>query len=136
MEWFYFIVIVIAIVLLIVMLTFVGSKMVDDRNKGNSDTIFPPVKNTCPDLWEATENSSNDILCKVPTDPKKNVGLLTSNTKFTETPGNSTDDNNNQFIDFSDSGWETSGSAECAQKAWANNNNILWDGTSNYNSCN
>ena len=44
---------------------------------------------------------------------------------------------NNNELSISDTEWQTSDglSAKCAKKLWANNNNIVWDGISNYNSC-
>ena len=36
-----------------------------------------------------------------------------------------------QYIDFSDSKW----TGECDKRKWANENGIVWDGISNYNSC-
>ena len=36
-----------------------------------------------------------------------------------------------QYIDFSNNAW----SGVCDKKTWANTNNIVWDGISNYNNC-
>jgi hypothetical protein len=36
-----------------------------------------------------------------------------------------------QYIDFSNNNWQ----GVCDKKKWANMNNIVWDGVSNYNNC-
>jgi hypothetical protein len=41
----------------------------------------------------------------------------------------------NNYIDFQDSGWASHGDPYCQIKNWAKINNIQWDGISNYNNC-
>jgi len=130
MEWFYLTVLAIAILLLIIMLTFIGTRIKQNEKSGNtSNDIFPPVQNTCPDLWEATQEG-DIIQCKIPTD--KNIGNLKNS------QGNIDDltageiiglNTNKDAIDFSS--YET----ECDKKIWADKYNIKWDGISNYNQC-
>jgi type 1 fimbria pilin len=130
MEWFYLTVLAIAILLLIIMLTFIGTRITKNEKSGNtSNNVFPPVQNTCPDLWEATQE--DDIIqCNIPTD--KNIGILKDSdgaiNELTagEIIGLNTD---KDAIDFSS--YET----ECDKKKWADKYNIKWDGISNYNQC-
>jgi len=138
MEWFYFAVIVVAIILLIIMLTYIGTRMVSDRRSGVSSSVFPPVKNTCPDLWESTM-SGNIVSCKIPASSASNVGDLYTNGKsdaanfdIGTVSGSLTD----RTVTFSASTENTLGtSGDCAKKKWANMHGISWDGISNYNQC-
>jgi len=41
----------------------------------------------------------------------------------------------NNYIDFQDSGWASQGDPYCQIKNWVKINNIQWDGISNYNNC-
>jgi len=123
MDVFYLIVLSIAVVLLILILTFIGLLMRNQR-KGE---IFPPVSNTCPDGWTVATDSNS---CIIPTSvPTAFAGITDSNT-----PGRSAD---KSAIDFSNSGWTGLGgkSAICAKRNWANTYGVVWDGVSNYNSC-
>ena len=74
MEWFYFITIAIAIILLIVVLTFIGTSMVGNKKGSNPDEVFPPIKNTCPDLWSSEIDGDGKVWCKVPEAGTGNVG--------------------------------------------------------------
>jgi len=156
MELFYIIVTVIAIVFLILILTVIGILM----RYQNKSTVFPPVANDCPDFWTIAEDGTK---CKIPTFGQKNVGSLynTNNsikiknakkdsagsyefpTYLPPLPvtNGSTDSNGNQVnapntINFKDDFWSSQGkTAVCAQKQWADNWGITWDGVTNYNSC-
>ena len=142
MEWFYFLVIVIALLLLIIMLTYIGTRMVSSKRSGNADSVFPPVKNICPDLWE-TELTGNITYCTVPPQTSKNVGSMyvtngnfdTTKTTTANTPGLIVSGNDRK-VNFAADGWSTTGlSSDCAKQNWANTRGILWDGISNYNQC-
>lgn len=130
MEWFYLTVLAIAILLLIIMLTFIGTRIKQNEKSGNtSNDIFPPVQNTCPDLWEARQEG-DIIQCNIPTNNnignlKNSDGIITDLTAG-EINGINT---NKDAIDFSS--YET----ECDKKIWADKYNIKWDGISNYNQC-
>lgn len=135
MEWFYFVVIVVALLLLIIMLTYVGMRMVSSGQSGNVDSVFPPVKNTCPDLWES-DVIGNIVYCEIPSSTGNNRGslynvdgtLMTDGIHGMSVMGNS--------INFADDGWSSTGlSGDCAKQTWANSKGILWDGISNYNQC-
>jgi hypothetical protein len=124
MDIFYIIVLVIAIVILILILTFIGIQMSD---KKASATAFPPVASTCPDYWKiATDGKS----CQVPTSGKNSI---TSDVAAKAPAGYSSSP---LQIDFTHVGWSEGGaSSVCKQKTWANSNNIVWDGITNYNKC-
>ncbi len=125
METFYLIVLGIAIVVLILILTFVGLLM----QTGKKNVVYPPIANTCPDGWTVDSDGS----CNIPTTGSSNMnGKLQSDLETSLSLVTAT---SNKF-DPNHAGWTSSGkTAICAQKKWANKNNILWDGVSNYNSC-
>jgi hypothetical protein len=142
MELFYIIVTVIAIVFLILILTVIGILM----RYQNKSTVFPPVANDCPDFWTI---ASDGTKCKIPGNNQKNVGSLynpnnsikikseTSSVFPIYTPGtNGTLNFSPNIIDFKNETWSSQGkTAVCAQKQWADNWGITWDGVTNYNSC-
>ena len=143
MEPFYLIVLAIATIVLILLLTFIGSLM----NKKNSKDIFPPVSNSCPDGW--THDAPNNA-CLFGT---TNMGYQTDGTVNTASTLITAIDNFNTTKDISyktdgtvtgikldpvgsNPIWTVTGfTSTCAQKSWSNQNSILWDGVSNYNSC-
>jgi hypothetical protein len=157
MEGFYFIVIVIAIIMLILLLAYIGTQMTGPRT--GTDTLFPPVKNTCPDLWTADSTGKCIIPANVngtagstgPFDVNKNIGTLNK----LESDGTSIYDpatcvvagtcingyseaiaGTPANIDFNDTTWEAEGkSSDCAKLSWAKTHSIHWDGISNYNQC-
>lgn len=126
MEQFYIITLTVAVVLLILILTYIGVYVLG----GNDKTPYPPETLQCPDYWEKTENG-----CAVPVSSTLNAGNRNIDGVFEYTPN--TNVVNNNELSISDTEWQTSDglSAKCAKKLWANNNNIVWDGISNYNSC-
>jgi len=134
MDKFYLIVLSIAAILLILILTYVGLLM----RAANASTVgFPPVIASCPDYWASGIDVSS---CAIPAQGSKNTGsiydvrnnnALSLNT--TNTPGYAAV---NKDVVFSDPGWSSGGSNPmCAQKKWANQYGIQWDGISNYNGC-
>ena len=130
MDSFYIVVLSIAAVILILLLTYIGIKM---RNNKLLATSYPPTKSACPDYWNIMDVAD-------PTDATKKIKVCASSNarnavtgSLGTTPGY---DTVNGYINFNDSGWTVGGvSALCAQKKWANSNNIAWDGISNYNGC-
>ena len=134
MEWFYLTVLAVAILLLIIMLTFIGTRIKkNEKSADSNNNVFPPVQNTCPDLWEATQ--VDDIIqCKIPTE--KNPNTNKNNTgNLRNSDGDITNlaavaiGYENDTMNFSS--YET----ECEKKRWADQYNIKWDGISNYNQC-
>jgi hypothetical protein len=129
MEWFYFITIAIAIILLICMLTFIGMRMAGNKKGSNTDDAFPPIKNTCPDLW-ASEIDDGKVWCKVPAADAANVGNLRGSiTTLEAIPGYADRDG------VASANFQDSDIGDCAKKTWASTNNITWDGITNYNQC-
>lgn len=139
MESFYLIVLGIAIVMLILVLTGIGLLM----RTQIASTVYPPMANTCPDGWtigadgSCTIPSSGSNMGFInPTRPYNNVAaiqtsLIATNKKDGPYPSFTADSFNP-----TDAAWSSNKlSAVCQQKKWANTNNIVWDGISNYNSC-
>lgn len=135
MEIFYIIVLSVAIALLVLVLTVIGIML----SKRTVNLAYPPSYNTCPDYWAISTDGSN---CIIPTyQSSLNIGGLYNsngvlNPSVLATPGYGiyTDPSTNMvsnFINFANSGW----AGVCSQKTWANQNNVVWDGVSNYNSC-
>ena len=122
MDIFYIIVLSVAIMLLILILTYIGIKMVYNRNSAGN--TFPPSYSPCPDYWETDSNG----YCVVPGAQSINRGSgpYSSST----TPGF-----NNGSVDFTVAGWTNNGSSICSKRTWANSNNVVWDGITNYNGC-
>jgi hypothetical protein len=136
MEAFYIIVLSIAIILLILVLTYVGIQMTS-ANSATKKSTFPPQASSCPDYWQSVTTDTSS--CLIPTKNSQNVGkiydasngslLLNSSTTY----GLNTMSNS---INFANSRWATGGvNTICAQKSWANQYGLMWDGVSNYNSC-
>jgi hypothetical protein len=127
MDKFYIIVLSIFAFFLILILTIIGRTVVSE----NSTQQFPPVLSKCPDYWDI----SGDI-CINP--PIKN-GLPGLNGKLMTNCGGSYDryhDDANCNIKPTDTKWSNNNlTPTCNHKNWANMNNIMWDGVSNYNSC-
>lgn len=147
MELFYLIVLAIATIMLILLLTFIGLMM----KKQNTSNVFPPVANTCPDGWtyDATNNAClynvNNLGYDVDgkaynttnafnvfnnlRDNSANI-IFPTGARTTAIRGLKLDPINGAPI------WNTGGlTSLCSQKSWANKNQLLWDGVSNYNSC-
>lgn len=145
MEAFYLIVLSIAAILLILILTYIGIVMSNNKNKKGS---FPPQSGSCPDYWSISTVDASS--CIIPVKADRNAGTKTVDASgrtmtsiydasgklllnVTNTSGLNTSANS---INFGDAKWTTSGvSALCAQKNWANTFGIVWDGVTNYNSC-
>lgn len=143
MESFYWIVLVAAIITLIGALTYVGILMTYYTKK---DAVYPPVASSCPDFWKVSD--SNPAKCNIPN--VRVAGILNTGSIYSRTvdsdgkpvfslqltsantPGL---DATNNAIDFSDVKWGVGSGAICAKHAWANQNGLIWDGVSNYNSC-
>ena len=141
MEWFYFITIAIAIILLIVMLTFIGMRMVGNKKGSDDDDAFPPIQNTCPDLWSSEKDDDGKIWCKIP--DSANRGNLTGDDIKSYNPddktgirGYDTRDDTGNWVNFNNEEWISgSDTTECTKSNWSRVNNIAWDGISNYNQC-
>ena len=144
MELFYNIVLLIAVVLLILCLTYIGIVISSKKNVGESVSDFPPTKSSCPDNWEAKTVDTNGVekvYCVVPNEDQKNVGNLldvyNNGTNASNTYGyNSEIASPEKVIDFENPLWAAQGKTpDCQKKAWADSNDVLWDGITNYNKC-
>lgn len=140
METFYIIVLSIAILFLILILTSVGILL----STKNNIEVYPPMKNDCPDYWQSS-NENNQIVC---TPNNKNYGKLklsfATDYKITKTdlfvPDNVSNDiitSDNKKINFNHPSWASAYNSTntCALYKWTNDNNVVWDGISNYNAC-
>jgi hypothetical protein len=127
MEQFYIITITVAVVLLILILTYIGVYVMG----GSDKTPYPPESLQCPDYWE---KSGAD--CIIPGASTTNAGTRKNTGGLENTPSDAAYISGN-VLKTDDASWQTSDglSAKCAKKLWANNNNVVWDGISNYNSC-
>jgi len=132
MDYFRLIVLSVAIIVLVLILTVIGLILA----KQNSNKIYPPEYTDCPDYWVFNTDNS---MCKVPSyglTTSLNVGGIYDNTgklllNNSNTSGFKRDASNNVYIDFKDSSW----GGVCSMKKWSNNNGIVWDGVSNFNTC-
>ncbi len=135
METFHITVLAIAVVVLILILIFMGILL----SMGNENVAWPPSYGDCPDYWTFDEEHKKCVIPKY--EPKSvNIGNMydkeskTLNDNILNTPGYSYDASGGivtQYIDFNNTDWK----GTCDKKTWANTNNIVWDGISNYNNC-
>lgn len=130
MNTFQIVVLTIAIIFLILVLTFFGLML--RKQKVSSSNVFPPQSSTCPDFWTIGDSSN----CIIPSTVSLNTGNLYNNGVLTTATMNTAgfyhdSSYNTNSINFNASGWQ----GVCSWKTWANQNNIVWDGVSNYNSC-
>ena len=149
MDSFYIVVLSVATVILILLLTFVGILL----KKAKTADIFPPVTNMCPDYWDA---SSTPGICYVPDGDKQKVNRgsisyqsspnqykiadtdRTSRLGYTAGTGTGTGTNSSTMNMLADASWAAvypGYTLKCAQRKWALDNGISWDGISNYNGC-
>ena len=127
------IVIGIAIVVLIVILIFVGI-MMQYQNAGDS---WPPTSSDCPDGWATAATG-----CAIPTSAAATIGGTNVGT-LSALDGSTTWATNiaasgpaNYVVDPKNVNWTKQGlTPQCAIGAWANQNNIQWNGYSNFNGC-
>jgi hypothetical protein len=125
MESFYWISLAISLIALLGVLTYIGVSMSKNRN---TSAPYPPVASTCPDFWKTDTNK-----CTIPNATGygvKNVGSIYDNM------GNlQLNTNNTQGIDLSAKTIDFSTWSVCNKQSWANQNGLVWDGVTNYNSC-
>ena len=150
MEPFYLIVLGIAIIIFILVLTFIGLLM----QTGKTNMVYPPISNTCPDYWNidgsncvippgaASATAMTGTTAAIAVGDYNGVGNtgrfnnLSNLIQKLNVPKSSGTVVGTTVFSPSDPAWTSGGlTALCAQNKWANQNNILWDGVSNYNSC-
>ena len=161
MDPFFIYVSITALVILILILVLVGVSMTNL----NSQDVYPPTQNACPDYWDV---SLNPAFCGMPVNSTaKNIGDISKHANFSVDDGSknnigmckaagyfgcvdggsttyldvqtySTGDDY-QYVKLNDNAnWSTlypGISERCAKKNWANTLNITWDGVTNYNGC-
>ena len=141
MDKFYIIVLSIFTIFLILILTLIGTAIV----YGDTAVQYPPVVSKCPDYWNMDDNG----VCVNTTRNTINAGNGAEDTikgingvvrtKLSDADKNYCEGGSNNIncdIKPSDPKWLANGLTPiCNQRKWANRNNILWDGVSNYNSC-
>tara|TARA_B110000967_G_scaffold210092_1_gene270533 strand:+ start:7885 stop:8289 length:405 start_codon:yes stop_codon:yes gene_type:complete len=130
MDNFYLIVITIAILLLIVILTYLGIIM---NNQKNVAVNFPTTEpQTCPDYWKTSENEDKKTVCVVPDVDEVNIGDLLTTTENEKTHLENTvgynDKDNIKSIDFNDENeWSV-----CNKKEWTLKHKVFWNGVAEY----
>jgi len=127
METFYVIVLVVAVIMLVIVLAIFGVMMQHQNNQ----TVYPPTSNRCPDFWTydngVCSKPSSSINLGIYSDSAKTLNADPKLPPYTSTIA-TFDPSNNQ--------WSLSGkSVVCAQRDWATQSGIVWDGVSNYNNC-
>lgn len=133
-----------AAVILIVVLAAFGVMMY----RLKSSDVFPPTQNACPDLWAIDPNNRNACIVP-PTNTSKNRGDITyvsghpekiegsSNSWLTHLNGSATDASS-LTLNGNDASWNAlypGLTTRCAQKKWAANRDLVWDGITNYTGC-
>jgi len=145
MEIFYIVTLSVAVVLLILILTYLGLKMASEDNQVG---VYPPNKMRCPDTWKNVKDNEEDELykCAVPDNGELNIGSMytseegtTLQDSVTSAPGffEATEDLPARF-DFTVSGWagyKSGLTADCSKRTWSSEQGIMWDGITNYSSC-
>lgn len=126
---FYLLVSGIALLILIIVLTTIGLLAKNSEYSGQ----FPPNAAQCPDYWQM-----DGSMCIVPMHEKE---LNAGKQPYANPVGfEYIDHNGKKAIDFKDSVWTqdllpNDANNNCGLTAWANLNNILWDGVSNSSLC-
>ena len=133
MELFYPTVVIIALLCLVIFLTFIGLMMKNDK----STAIYPPTSNVCPDYW-VSDSKGNCFIPERKSFSDKSVILNTGNSGCSLLSKKNVAPYSSDGRSFSSKNplWTSKGETTiCAQKNWSINNNIVWDGVSNYNMC-
>lgn len=121
MESFYLVVLTIATIILIISLATIGLLM----DQGNKAGPFPPISLKCPDGWKetSTSDSTNGDISYTCSSSTLGRNLL-SGDGITVTNGSS------KTLSYNDKS-----TTICNKYKFAQRNNLIWDGVSNYNSC-
>ena len=77
---------------------------------------FPPIISDCPDYWDVSYNSKNEIIC---------------NNKSTINSGSGNNNCNNYPTDKFKSNGSNEEDVLCTKYKWAKNCGIVWDGVTN-----
>ena len=121
MNQFHKVVLTVATIILIISLSMIAFFLA----KSLFEDSYPPIISDCPDYWDVSYNTNDDIVCKNTSTINKGRGGVSGNTCHVDTNGKS-------ITDF-----ETSGSnienTICQKYMWAKQCDITWDGISNNN---
>ena len=77
---------------------------------------FPPIISDCPDYWDVSYNSDNEIICQ---------------NNSTINVGNGSTDCNDYLIDKFKENGTGENDVLCSKHKWAKNCGIVWDGVTN-----
>ena len=132
---FYTIVCILWIVFFILFMGII-SILLSIPNNNAVAVAYPDQKNQCPDFWNGDAMGN----CFFPSTPsfvdasvKINVGKLSKLPTDEKMAPYSKD---GKSFNVNDPNWVSSGqSTACAQRNWAIQNRIVWDGISNFNQC-
>jgi hypothetical protein len=130
MNSFQIIVLSIFVILAILVLTGFAIML---NSKKDDDSEYPSSYSTCPDYWDV---SLNTLGTKCVMSGSINNGNNNWQS-LAKTPGYTTDSSSRPNVNFKDDGWDSKYNGikgRCALKKWANDNSIIWDGVTNYNS--
>ena len=122
MERFHIITLVVASVSLILVLTIAGILLTKDKRSQK----FPTSHSDVPDGWVYTKTGPTDTSSDVThtlTQTSNSDGTYTNPTTSTARAGR----------EFTGAVWEDIDI--CIKKAWADQNNVYWDGITTYNGC-
>lgn len=123
---FYTIVSGIALIILIIILIVVGVMIYQTKY----NIPFPPSALVCPNYWMNGQDTNGSTICYIPTNGINSATFTNANTAGLGS------NEKGSYINFNDSNWgKNSFGSTCTKYYWANKNNILWDGISNYNGC-
>ena len=108
------IVLTIAIVVLLIALIVLGIFL----SKSMFEDTYPPVISDCPDYWDVSYNTANDVICT-------NISTINS--------GKGTNECSNYEVNqFLNEGTEIN-DVICNKQKWAKSCGITWDGVTNNN---
>jgi len=122
MERFHIITLVVASVSLILVLTIAGILLTKDKRSQK----FPTSHSDKPDGWEKNEVKTNNIVTGYKL-THSNIGDSGDPAEYTNPTTNTAE------REFTGAVWEDIDI--CIKKAWADQNNVYWDGITTYNGC-
>lgn len=103
----------------------VMASIIKKSNENNVSSVYPTIKQPCPDYWTLEENGDNKKDC-VASDT--NNGTFKANDTFSIL-------NNYASLVSDIQANDGENKIRCQLKEWCNKNGIVWDGITNFNSC-
>ena len=104
--------VIVLIISLIILGLFLAKSLLDDS--------YPPVISDCPDFWDVSYNTNNDIICK-------NTSTINTGT------GDEDGLCNEYLVTSSLIGGTQKEEILCEKYKWSKKCNIIWDGVTNNN---